>query len=87
MSIIKYTGSGASKVFNLDQAIRDGGWPDPDKPATYRGLRVVDRKNPKHKATVKCVDHDAGYGMYFVSWVGGGWNCLDHAIEQFKVSK
>jgi hypothetical protein len=87
MSIVKYFGTGSDNKFDIDQAIKDGGWPDPDKPALYKSLKVRDRKNAKHKATVKNITRDSFYGMYFVSWVGGGWNCLDHAIEQFKVIK
>lgn len=80
--IVKYVGD----AFDLNQAIRDGGWPDPEYPSLYRGLKLKDRLNG-HKATVRnVVRDDFGMPMYMVNFVGGGWLCLDHAINQYEVA-
>lgn len=82
MSIVKYRGNGVNKVFDVEQALKDGGWPVLH-PKLYP-LKMVDRNNPKHTAIIENIRWDSSYGMVFVQWRGGGWNCLDHAIEQFK---
>lgn len=46
------------------------------------GLKLKDRKNPKHVVTIEKIYEDLGIVM--VQWKEGGWNCLDHALEQFE---
>jgi len=82
MSIVKYFGEGTAKKFDVNQAIRDGGWPDPDKPVPKRGIKLKDRKSGELAVVVK-ITSDSFYGMYFVHFKGGGWLCLDHAINQY----
>lgn len=49
---------------------------------TIIGLKLRDRKNHNLIATVEKTYMDMGIQM--IQWKEGGWNCLDHALEQFE---
>lgn len=77
---VEYIGEGFGKKFNIKHNLNKFWGIDFDD---LIGLELVDRSNPKHKA--KIVDADFKMGIAVVVWESGGWNCLDHAIEQFDV--
>lgn len=82
MSIVRYTGTGTQKKFDVNQALRDGGWAM-DFEALRYPLRVRDRKTGK-RATVTSVTFMPDFGMYRVQFKTFGWLLLDHAVEQYE---
>ncbi|AGO48858.1 hypothetical protein Phi46:3_gp114 [Cellulophaga phage phi46:3] len=79
MGIVKYN---KNRQFSIIQAVKDGWNKEYVVLDDLVGLKLQDRKNPKHKVTIS----DIGWFMDIcnVSFEEGGWLCLDHAIEQFK---
>lgn len=82
MGIVKYTGEGLNKKFNVGQALKDGWGKDWQGEEALIGLKLQDRKKPKHKEVIKKVDWSLG--IMRVWFDKGGWLCFDHAIEQFE---
>ena len=82
MGIIKYTGEGLHKKFNVGQALKDGWAKDWEGEEALKGLKLQDRKKAKHKVTIEKADWYVG--TLRIWFVEGGWLCFDHAIEQFK---
>lgn len=83
--IVKYFEKDGQKTFDVVQALKDSGWDVPfENILMTQGLELVDRNDPCHLVTVSSIVLDRIYRMYFVSYVEGGWQCLDHAIEQFR---
>lgn len=85
MSIVQYKGQFPNRTFDVNQALRDGGWAE-DYEALRFPLRVMDRKRKK-RATVTSVFYLPDFGMYRVQFKTFGWLLLDHAIEQYSVVK
>lgn len=84
-TIVQYYDEGGRIVFDVGQALSDGGWEVAQEGLVgISGLELVDREDPKHKITVSYIRHNEFFNMYFVNFVGGGWLCLDHAINQYK---
>lgn len=79
---VEYKGEGFDKKFNIQHNLNKFWGVDVDE---LIGLELVDRLNPKH--TAKIIAYDFRYDTATVAWENGGWNCLDHAIEQFDVLK
>ena len=85
MTIVQYFEQDGAKTFDVAQALRCSGWRiEPSALLTTTGLVLVDRLEPQHTVTVSHITHDRLFGMYFVHYTEGGWQCLDHAIEQFR---
>ena len=82
MGIVKYIGEGLNKKFNVGQALKDGWGKEWESEEALKGLKLQDRKKPKHKVTVEKADWYAG--ILTIWFAEGGWLCFDHAIEQFK---
>jgi len=82
MSIGKYTGPFPNRRFDVNQALRDGGWAM-DFEALRYPLRVRDRKTGQ-RATVTSVTFMPDFGMYRVQFKTHGWLLLDHAVEQYE---
>jgi hypothetical protein len=82
MNIIKYCYREGIKVYSINQAIKDGGWPDPAYPNLYLKLHLVDRKTGEPAIAEKIIGDES---LYQVCFQGGGWLCLDDAIEQYAV--
>lgn len=84
--IIKYFYMNGQKFFDVVQAIKDSGWGiEYENILKCQGIELIDRNDPNHRVTVASITLDKFFRMYFVSFVQGGWLCLDHAIEQFKL--
>jgi len=81
MSIVKYFIKDNVKTFSNKQAVNDG-WDAELNEEALIGLILEDRSNPKHKVKIKGLNYHLG--TMIVHWEEGGWNCLDHAVEQFK---
>ena len=82
--IVQYFERDGLKQFDVVQALADSGWDvDLDELPTLSGLVLADRSNPEHRVTVSEVTCTQLFKMWFVHYVEGGWQCLDHAIEQF----
>jgi len=79
---VEYTGEGFDKKFNINHNLNKFWRVNSNE---LIGLELVDRLNPKHTATI--TNYDFKCGTAIVNWENGGWNCLDHAIEQFDVLK
>lgn len=84
-NIVKYFIKNGDKVFSPEQAMRDGGWGE--NILDLRGVWVVDRSDPNRRVQIEKIAYDRFFNMYFVHYVNGGWQCLDHAINQFEVKK
>lgn len=82
MGIIKYEFDEEGKCFNVGQALMDGWGVEWEGEDALIGLSLQDRKNPRHKVTIKKVDWTLETMRVWFN--EGGWLCLDHAIEQFK---
>lgn len=89
MSIVKYFYDyDNQKLFDVKQALKDSGWGIMFKDILEtNGLKLVDRNDPKSKVTVSRITLDRLFATYFVHYVEGGWNCLDHAVEQFALDE
>ena len=82
--IVRYFKRNGVKVFDVAQALRDSQWGVLfEDILKTKGLRLIDREDPKYQVTVSSIVLDRSMNMYFVSHIEGGWQCLDHAIEQF----
>ena len=81
MSIVKYKGEFPRRTFDVNQALRDGGWAM-DFEALRYPLRVKDRKTGS-RATITEIAFMPDFGMYRVQFRTHGWLLLDHAIEQY----
>ena len=83
-NIVRYFQRNGAKMFDVKQALRDSGWGvGLDELPAVQGLQLIDRKQPGHTATISAIKHSSSYGMWFIYFENGGWQCLDHAIEQF----
>lgn len=82
-NIIEYFYKNGIKMYDINQALKDGGWPEINK-ENYKYLHLIDRKTGE-QAIVKEIT--GTQQMYFVRFIGGGFLCLDHAIEQYKISQ
>lgn len=80
MGIIKYT---VDRTFNIGQAMQDGWGLKWESESALIGLKLTDRKKPKHK--VEIVHVDWFMGIFRVHYQDKSWQCFDHCIEQFKV--
>lgn len=80
MSVVQYFMRDGLKTFDINQAIRDGQFPDPRHPSEYEGMIVVDRQSGEEATITRITGSEE---MYFVHFSSGGWLCLDHAIEQY----
>jgi hypothetical protein len=78
-----YKNEQGRKVFCINQAIRDGQYPDPENKNAYVNAVLVDRQTGE-SCLVLCVSGDES--MYFINFDSGGFLCLDHAIEKFAFS-
>ena len=88
MGIVQYFRMDGAKKFDVKQALADSGWNitlEELLMTTY--IPLVDRKDPGHKVTVSYFTQDRLFEMWFVHYAEGGWQCLDHAIEQFALDK
>lgn len=76
------------KVFSVKQALKGGWGVDFRKVKVFEdfeGIKLVDRNKPSHVVTIKAIlEDDVFYKVYFNE---GGWQLLDHCIEQFQVSQ
>lgn len=81
MNIVRYSGSFPFRTFDVNQALRDGGWAN-DFESLRFPLKLKDRKTGE-QATVTRVSFMPDYGMYQVVFRGGGWLLMDHAVEQY----
>ena len=79
MGIIKYVEKGLNRKWDVIEGLRVGGWP---VWSLLPGLKLVDRKKSTCKAQIKSVTQDDGF--IFIHYVGGCWQLLDYAIEQYK---
>ncbi len=80
MGIVKYS---ADRKFNISQAVKDGWDIEYLSPESLHGLSLVDRKRKDTKAKIESTDWMMG--ILVVNFVSGGWQCLDHCIEQFEL--
>ena len=84
--IVKYFTQDGHKVFDVAQALGASGWGIcRDDLHNAHNLTLQSRDDPGHIETVKSISYSKSFGMFFVYWMRGGWNCLDHAIEQFEL--
>ena len=72
MGIIKYTGEGLHKKFNVGQALKDGWSKDWEGEEALKGLKLQDRKKSKHNVTVEKADWYAG--TLRIWFVNGVWH-------------
>jgi hypothetical protein len=83
--IVQYFTVDGQKKFDIAQALRDSGWGvSYARLDEMAGVQLVDRNNPDHRVTIAGIRADPLFAMVFVDFEGGGWLCLDHAIEQFR---
>jgi len=88
VSIIQYTQDRFTKTFDVAQALHDGEWGITlEMLPSVQCLRLIDRNNPEHHVTVSRIEYTRWAEMYIVSYAEGGWQCLDHAIEQFAIAQ
>lgn len=79
---VEYIGVGLGKKFDVKHNLNKFWGVNFDE---LIGLVLVDRIDPNQTAKISSVENE--FGMAIVYWENGGWNCLDHAIEQFDVYK
>ncbi|MBU2923040.1 hypothetical protein KO504_16950 [Winogradskyella psychrotolerans] len=79
MGIVKYTNT---RQFSITQALKDGWGKEFKEHDEFIGLKLQDRKKPKHIVTIEKTDWYMG--IFRVHFSEGGWLCFDHAVEQFK---
>jgi len=84
MSIVEYFETESGRFFDPKLSVKKGWGLDIDRYSQLSGLKLVDRKNKKHLAEIEKVEHPEDIGIAIVYWKCGGYNCLDHVIEQFK---
>ena len=85
MPIVQYFERDGAKVFDVAQALACSGWDvEQSRLLDTHGLVLVDRLKPQHIVTVSHITYDRFFIMYFVHYKEGGWQCLDHAIDQFR---
>ena len=82
MSIVNYYFRNGVRKFDCNQALKDGWGMDWHNLASLIGLKLQDRSNPKHHAEIS--DAENMSGLYVVHYKEGGYQALDHAIEEFK---
>ena len=90
MSVIKYYQKEGrfGKVFSVKQALKDGWKVDFRKVKVFEefdGIKLVDRNKPSHTVTVKVIEEDDNF--FKVYFNEGGWQLLDHCIEQFEIAQ
>jgi hypothetical protein len=83
MGIVKYIYKEGRKVFSIPQALMDGWGIEYNDQTNLVGLKLQDRQKRTYKTEI--IGNDEFMGLIRVYFKGGGWLCLDHAIEQFKV--
>ena len=82
MGIVKYT---EIRTYNIGKAITDGWGIKLESLEDLIGMKLQDRKKPKHIVEIK--NTDWFMGIFRVFFKEGGWLCFDHCIEQFKLLK
>jgi hypothetical protein len=86
--IVQYFERDGAKTFDVQQALRCSGWGvELEKLLETTGLVLTDRLKPSHVVTVSHITYSRWFEMYFVHYAEGGWQCLDHAIEQFRLKR
>jgi hypothetical protein len=84
--IVTYFTRNGAKMFDVKQALRDSGWGiDIEDLEDTADLALVSRFDPEHRVIVSSVRYDNIMNMWFVDYETDGWQCLDNAIEQFKL--
>lgn len=83
MGLVKYNGEGFGKTFNVYSELKRLWDKDVKVVQQLKGTVLQDRKNKNLVVVIKDAKfHDGTAIVYFQE---GGWLCLDHALEQFKV--
>ena len=80
MGHVKYKTDEHGRFFDIAENLKEIWGVTSKEP--IEGLKLKDRKNPKHTVTIEKTYMEMGIQM--VQWKEGGWNCLDHALEQFE---
>lgn len=83
MSLIDYKNDKYGRVYDPQKEVKKHWGIDFEYYSELNGLKLVDRKKPKHTVEIELCKH-AEFSCAMVYWKNGGYNCLDHAIEQFK---
>lgn len=81
MSFVEYYLKDGQKTFNCALAVKNG-W-GIEWGSDLIGIRLQDRKNPIH--IVEISKTHWMIGVFIIYFKEGGWQCLDHCIEQFKI--
>jgi hypothetical protein len=79
MGIVEYT---PERTFHIGEALEKGWGQEWEGERFLIGLKLQDRRKPKHLAVI--VNSDWIIGSLRVHFETGDWLLLDHAIEQFQ---
>lgn len=80
MGIVKYN---KNRQFSISKSLKDGWGKEFKYFDELIGLKLQDRKKIKNKVVIE--NYDWCFGIFRIFYKGGGWQCFDHAIEQYKV--
>lgn len=81
MGRVKYESDEHGRFFDVSKNLKEI-WGIDTRKDSLIGLTLKDRKDHNHIVKIGniCID----MGILVVKWKDGGWNCLDHALEQFE---
>ena len=85
--LVKYIETDSGRYFDTKSAIKEHWGLDVNYYSELKGLKLVDRNKKSHLVEIEKVEHEVFMDIALVYWKNGGYNCLDHAINQFKVVK